>query len=184
MQGGNIWKIHAAGIGAVAVLAGAGYLFGLSPILAAHAKQATQVERVNELEKALEEVVREREAVAARVAEAQERADSTVVVLESRRQLNARLGAIAELAAEADLDVHAIQPREIQSNDAYDIVPIELTGRGRYPDAVAFTNALHEAFTDLSVQAFSLSGNPRSDRDGDAFSFSLAWYTESVRTSD
>jgi len=98
------------------------------------------------------------------------------------RALNDRLAGITALATAGGLDLADIRPGVVAAAAHYTTVPISLVGTGRFQDCVRYVHELHQRFSDTTVTALRLSGNPE-DPASSSFQFELRWYAAPERTT-
>lgn len=96
--------------------------------------------------------------------------------LESSSQVNSRLARLAELAAQAGLDVYQILPDTTRAGQRYDVVPIVLSGGGDYVKVTRFMRDVHDNFADIAVVGFDLGTDTQGALRA-RFDIGLAWYT-------
>ena len=172
-----LW-IDAAGVGVCVALSLVTYFAGIEPILGRHeackAKRTELASRRDELGRlsaSLQELQDRRARVSADLAQCPLR-------LQAASRTNRRLAEIAELATTCGLKVDAIQPGHATAGALYDIVPIRLTGTGKYPTCVQFLHKLQKVFPDTGVISLDLAGgDPPGRPAAGSFHCQLKWHT-------
>jgi len=90
-------------------------------------------------------------------------------------RINAVLARISEQAVECDLKVDKLVPQPPQAGPRFKIVPIQLTGRGTFPNAARFLHRLRKELPDAGVVFLDLRG-VRGDPGEAEFQFRIEWY--------
>lgn len=173
-------KIDAAGGLLALVLCGTGYLFGLAPVLKAEA-DATELN--SELLTLSEQVEAQRTATqgyAAALSIIGERLRSESVSLGSREGVSDILALVGQSAESNGLVVDALTPRPLERDTGFDRIPIELRGRGRYPDVAAFVHDLRARDATLAARVLDIRSDPSGQ--GASFELELVWFVRSVPT--
>ena len=98
------------------------------------------------------------------------------IILESPRSANRRVGQIAKLSSECGLDVDDIRLGERVVGFRCLLVPVELAGRGRYPDCAVFFHRLGKEFPDTGVASFEISSRPDNPAESGKFQCELIWH--------
>jgi Tfp pilus assembly protein PilO len=98
--------------------------------------------------------------------------------LEEASQINQRIANITTFLTDEELQVDQIQIGAILTGVKCDLVPIVISGCGRYRQCVAFLAQLHRTFPDVILARFELRGNPASPDKTPTFRFELFWVVE------
>jgi Tfp pilus assembly protein PilO len=98
------------------------------------------------------------------------------VRLEPIGHINRRIARLTDLVEAAGLAVDEIRPAKPTSTLRYKIVPIHVTGSGRYPTCADFLRKLGKAFPDTPANSFELVGDPAKTEEVPKFQFVLHWY--------
>lgn len=164
------------GVGAIAIIAGGAYLWGIEPVRVARAR-AFQEQAVLE-ETNANVASRELELVSLRatLAHTQELAKGAIR-LSPPSLLNARLTEIPTLATRAGLRLAEIQPGAMASLDRFAKLPIRFSGEGTYTDVIAFYDLLDRDLPDVEITAFSIYSQSSGDDGRARFSADVVWYT-------
>ena len=169
-------KIDAGGVG----ICVAGLLLlcfaGIRPNL--HLKEAAAVqitqmqaqqEKVSELQEQAAELTRELD-------DTRKALDDTVLHLIPASRVNRRISEMTDLATDSKLRIDGIEPGQAAKGPLCDTVPLLLSGRGRFPDCVAFLHRINKNFPDISVESLELTGNPANLSSTVEFRIHLLWY--------
>ena len=97
--------------------------------------------------------------------------------LGSSDRTNQRLAALTALFYDCSLAVDDIQAGKIAAGHIWDLVPINIAGRGKYVQCVTALGRLRQRFADMSVARFRLQGDPARSEEPEAFRFQLLWHT-------
>lgn len=171
-------KIDALGGLAALTLCGAGYLLGLRPVFAA---QAAARELNADLLTLSEQVEAQRTATQgyqAALTIIEERLQADPVTLGSRDGVSEILAMVGQAADARGLVVDALTPRPVEKGKGFDRIPIEVRGRGGYPDVVAFARDLRTRQVTIAIRTLDLRSDPT--RAGSSFDMELVWFVRSV----
>ena len=172
----SLWHIDAAGGALCVVLTLALYLIGLGPL---RQQQEDLKVRRGELEVQQLKAARlasTRIAVGEQLARVQESITEVTLELLPVSQINRRIADISDLAAKAGLKIDDIQPGEPLSAARYEMVPIQLAGKGSYRTCLSFLRQLRQTLPDTGVSSLELGGDPSTRGGIGDFRFSLLWY--------
>lgn len=133
---------------------------------AAAAERAT-VEQLETQLNVLTQVVNERHAAL----------DAMPLKLGDRRDLNRQIAALIELAQAQGLEVLQLQPGESISGEHYDLTGMRLEAVAGFPAHLAYLDALHASFPDISVVGMELKSSPRENNPRPRVVLSLVWFT-------
>jgi len=177
-RSGGLTAAHVHGIAAAlcAVALAAAWFGSIGPAIASRAaaqaqraaiaaqdEQADQLRnRVVVLERRLGQVIQEERASPLR--------------LEPISRINRRLSEVSELAAASGLDLSQVKPGQVVRTSRFEVVPIELAGRGSYRACATFLHGAHEAFPDMGVAKVQIDRRLNSAESDADFAFTLAWY--------
>ena len=118
-----------------------------------------------------------------------EKLTGSQIKLESSDRINQRIAELTSLFNDSALEVDDVQTGNITVGLKYDLVTINIAGRGGYKQCVVFLDELHQTFADISIAGFELEGPPfllSQDRTGTKpksanaagkFNFQLFWHT-------
>jgi len=178
----RLWRIDGIGAAICVAMTLATYFLAVRPRSRRHdvfaARQAEFNARQSESHQ-LSETARELERHKNSSAE---QLQSGPLRLETPSETNRRLAKITDLANACGLKVNQIAPDALIVGARYGVVPIRLSGTGRYPTCVQFLRRLHEMFPDTAVAAIDLGATPNNPEDLATFKFNLEWYTAPADT--
>ncbi|MEM6855960.1 MAG: hypothetical protein AAF593_16270 [Planctomycetota bacterium] len=103
--------------------------------------------------------------------------DAMPLKLGNRQQLNLQIASLIQLAQAQGLEVLQLQPGETQPGEHYDLTGLRLEAIAGFPEHLAFLDALHAAFPDVSVVGLNLTSNARNANPRPRASFNLVWFT-------
>ncbi|MEE9211280.1 MAG: type 4a pilus biogenesis protein PilO [Phycisphaeraceae bacterium] len=173
----KLWRIYATGAAVCAALTVAVYFAGIRPVFHAHQHRTLQQAKLKDQRRLASELAASLSTLRRDVASVTQALDESPLRLEPAGHINQRLARLTELATNHGLEIHQIQPGQVQRDVHYDIVPVHLAGEGTYQTYAAFIHQLHRKFPDTGVSSFELSGNPSDPDDTATFRLNLAWYT-------
>jgi Tfp pilus assembly protein PilO len=118
-----------------------------------------------------------------------EKLTNSQIKLESSDRINQRVAELTSLFNDSALEVDDVQTGNITVGLKYDLVPINIAGRGGYKQCVVFLDELHQTFADISIAGLELTrprfllsqesagAKPKSAKTGGKFNFQLFWHT-------
>ncbi|KAA0216473.1 MAG: hypothetical protein DYG94_04815 [Leptolyngbya sp. PLA3] len=171
-------KIDAVGGLIALALCGAGYVFGLRPVLAARADAA---ELNSELFTLSEQVDAQRTAThgyEAALSIIEERLHADPVSLGSRDGVSDILALVGQAAEARGLVVDALTPRAVEKDTGFDRIPIEVRGRGSYPDVAGFIYDLRARDMTIASRVLDIRSDPGGL--GSSYNLELVWFVRSV----
>lgn len=169
-------RLHAAALGALALITGLGYLMGVRPLLAARV-EAWELDRtVGETQTTVNDLRSEFMATKGELAAARQTLDSNNLSLVGSSLLNSQLAKLGIAAEEAGVVLTETAPGQPEQGSLLIRTPIKLSGRGHYPDLARFLRELNSALKDTVVVGFSLSGRADAPTEPATFSVDLLWY--------
>jgi Tfp pilus assembly protein PilO len=177
-------SIDATAVALLAALTGALYVLGARPLLDARADARSQEVLLASREEESARVRRLVEQTDVRLAQVRQRLVSAPLRLQGLDQTNARLKAIADLAAEHTLELNESRQGEPVPDLRYIRVPIRITGGGTYRACTLFIHHLRLRFPDTGLAAIELGGDPSSDSTAVRFVFDLVWYAAPAARAD
>lgn len=170
-------KVHAAGLGVIAVSAGCLWVLGLAPVAANQQAGNTQRLQISAAGDRLAALKGARDERVAQLDQLGEELAASEVELQPLRARNRVLADLTELASEYGLEID-LDPLEAPvERELYLAQPIELHGRGGYRACAMFLSAVVQRFSDVQVSSFALTSGARSGGE-DQFRFDLAWYAD------
>lgn len=170
------WRLDAAALLACALVTLLMYVVLIRPVVNAQNEYARLLPERSEKEQTLRTAQASLNTMREQLESAREQVEQLPLRLESSAQVNTRLARLAEMAAEAGLELHEMRPSEVWAGDRYDTVPIVLSGSGNYRNVTTFMRNVHEQFADTAVVGFDLSSGGATKGQA-TFGVGLAWYT-------
>ena len=98
-------------------------------------------------------------------------------------RVNSQIAQLTQLAIDNKLELDEIQLGQIYVQPLYDSIPLDLHGRGRFPDCALFLHKINGAFPDISVESFDLSANTQSLPHPGDFHIRLIWHASGNRVA-
>ncbi len=111
------------------------------------------------------------------LATAEQELAQSKIRLGSSDRTNQHLAALTALFSDCSLAVDDIQAQKASVGHTWDLVPIDIAGRGEYTQCVAALHKLRQRFANMSVARFRLQGDPARSKGLEAFKFQLLWHT-------
>ncbi|MFG0331484.1 MAG: type 4a pilus biogenesis protein PilO [Phycisphaerales bacterium] len=152
------------------------YVFGVRPLYIANRESATKEAELTATTAQADTLRRAAVDLHEKLTRAREIAGENPIQLHGLDRLNLELAQVTELAVDCGLATEMIQSGDPIIADMYAFVPIRLTAKGEYRDAVRFMHRLHRESRDIGLNAFKLSGNLLQPNQA-SFEFGLLWYT-------
>ncbi len=109
--------------------------------------------------------------------------EDSAVHLEPTDRINQRIADLTTLLSQCGLEIDDIQTGQIIMGSMCDLVPMTISGRGRYTACAAFFNEMYRALPDMAVARFDLVGDPDPSKTSSQFFFDLFWFAEPSRVS-
>ncbi len=175
---GPMMSVHAAGVGAIALVAVAGWLAVVRPSEAQREERRRLIGELAEAEPRLAALEAELQGVRARAASAEARLNESHDRLGGVGLRNERVTGLTELADECGLRVDRMQPGEVARDGLYLVMPIRIEGEGSYPECARFLSELLTRFSDMSAESFSLDARGSAGPRRATFGFDLVWYAD------
>ena len=176
-------KIHACGVGGLALVTLLAILMGVRPLFSRHSEMKLARTELAAEQTRSRELQHMETSLTSSLNRMRAELDANPLKLRKASLRNERLALLTELAADFGLSVDGIQTSEIETDNHYDKVPIVLTGMGRAPDCGRFLHALNEEFPDMGVASFDLKGHPGPKPADVGFTFDMIWYAAPSRLS-
>jgi Tfp pilus assembly protein PilO len=177
------WHIDVAGVAIAIVVALAAYLMLVRPAelqreqaLRLDAEGSAREQRRRELESELYRATQELKELAKLNAREN-------VKVDGETRLNQRIAALSDLAAAAGLSVDVIEPGAGRPGLLYHVTPIQMSGKGRYPQVRAFMSSLYQSMPDLPLTSISLSAAPTAAESTVNFNLEMLWHTAAAPAS-
>jgi Tfp pilus assembly protein PilO len=167
------WKLDGAGGAILVGLSIAAWMLVVRPYNAAvTTQQSLEAQLQTELAQAAD--LRQNVSEARRAAElAEADAEASEIRLLPASQLNSRVAALTNLAAEHKLQVDIIAPSEPVYRTHRGEIPIRIEGKGSYPNVSAFLSTLHRQHKDTALRSMSLTSDPNGAASG--YRVELIW---------
>ena len=177
------WHVDVVGVAIAIVVALAAYLMLVRPARLQReqaqrleAEGSAREQRRRELEGELRRATQELKELARLNAGANVRVDGET-------RLNQRIAALSDLAAGAGLSVDVIEPGVGRPGMLYHVTPIQMAGKGRYPQVKAFMASLYQSMPDVPLTSISLSAAPSAAESTVYFNLELLWHTAAAPAS-
>lgn len=172
----TLTPIHAGGAVLCTALLAAGWLFGLSPLMAQTSEDTTVVEQAERAQQDAERTKVGLDRLRARLDEVKADLQRQPVSLSSADQINPLLAQLAEWSETHELSITQTRAGTPIALMYYDYVPISLEGEGQYSDFLALLRELRTSRKDLGVVSFDAKRVITPAGPGIGFSVELAWY--------
>lgn len=157
---------------------GAGYLFGLRPVLVTQAATANLNSELLALSEQVEAQRIATHGYEAALSIIEERLESHPVTLGSRDGVSDILSLVGQAAEARGLVIDALTPRPLEKDGGFDRIPIEVRGRGGYPDVAAFLHDLRSRDITIAARVLDIRSDPT--RLGSSFDLELVWFVRSA----
>jgi Tfp pilus assembly protein PilO len=105
------------------------------------------------------------------------------VQLEPADRINQRIADLTHLLSQCGLEIDDIQTDQIIMGSMCDLVPMTISGKGRYPACATFFHDMYRSLPDMAVPQFDLVGNPDPSKTSSQFFYNLFWFAEPSATS-
>ena len=171
------WRIDASACLACAIVTVTLYLVMVSPLAKRNAAYAQQQQQLADQQRETNAKTTKLTMLRAQLDQVNKELADTPLQLQPASIINRRLADITELARRCNLVIDQIQPGRAQKANRYDIVPINLTGKGTFVSVARFFDELQQRFADSGIHDFELSAQSNTITSTANFSFKLAWYT-------
>ena len=179
-----MWNIHAGGVGAIVVLTLLAYLVGLRPLFVSYGEVLVQKSTLISLQSRVSQLKQSRKSLSSILAGVRQELDASQLILQTSDFRNEHLAQLTNLAELNGLNVEGLQTTDVIHNDHYDMVPIQMTGFGRFPDCAAFLHQLNSKYPDTGVKSFELKGKPGPNPADSFFRFNMVWYASPLASAE
>lgn len=179
-----LWNIHAGGVGAVVVLTLLAYMVGLRPLFVSYGEVLVQKSTLISQQSRISHLKKSRKSVSSLLAGVCQELEASQLTLQTSDFRNEHLAQLTDLAELNGLNVDGLQTTDVIHNDHYDMVPIQMTGFGRFPDCAAFLHQLNSKYPDTGVKSFELKGKPGPKPVDSFFRFSMVWYASPLSSTE
>ncbi len=178
LPGRHTVVVDGAALAAIALVSAAVYFVSVRPYNDAVEEARAMEAAVADAEAALSKLTDDTDRVRKSLQAAQEQVSRLRVTLDPISKANARLAAVADLAAAQGVALARIQPFEVQSGARFAAMPIKLEGRGQWSGVTGFIAAMHERFPDVAVVGLKLGAQETASGRGAMTSLEcdLVWY--------
>ncbi|MEM9417879.1 MAG: hypothetical protein AAGA25_02340 [Planctomycetota bacterium] len=171
------WLVWSGGVIAAVALTWMAYAWVVEPNHE-RASKADQINAAAENERRnAEQLGAQLEILNTKMADRREALDSMPVKLGDPRQLNRQIASLIELAQVQGVEVLQLQPGETTPDENYDLTALRLEAQAGFPAYLAYLEALHTSFPDISVVGMQLKSNPREANPRPRAELSLVWFT-------
>lgn len=171
------WLVWSGGVVAAAALTWMAYAWVVAPNHE-RAQKADDINTAAEVERtAAQQLENELGVLINVMAERREALDAMPLKLGDRRRLNRQIASLIELAQAQGLEVLQLQPGETTAGEHYDLTGLRLEAVAGFPEHLAYLDALHAAFPDVSVVGVELKSNVRDANPRPRAVLSLVWFT-------
>lgn len=177
-------KVHACGLGAIIVLTLLAYMVGLRPLFVSYGEVLLQKSTLMSLQSRIAHLQESRNSVSFRLGSVQQELKASKLTLQTSDFRNEHLAQLTNLAELNGLKVDGLETTDVKHNIHYDMVPIQMTGYGRFPDCAAFFYQLNSQYPDTGVKSFELKGKPGPKPADSFFRFDMVWYASPLVTAD
>ncbi len=182
---GRAWRVDAAGLLVLGAVGALTYVLGVSPYFGERTSEMRIQGTIDSMRGKVSELDSKVRELRARLGERRAEIEQNTITILPVDRKNQQFAEITDLAARHGLLVDQLTPRAPESENVERRlvrIPIEMAGRGSYPEFVEFLEELHELKRDVSVRGFSLQ-NAGSPTERPRFSAVLSWYAEGLVAS-
>jgi Tfp pilus assembly protein PilO len=166
------WSVDLAGLACCAVLAGAGYMIAVVPVVRSREAVASLRSSIGGVEANGEQLLQITRTLDLELARVQSRLRSSSLELEPAERVNRRVNELTRLASESGLTLDEVLPRAPEEGSMFRTVPIHISGAGSFPDCARFVHSLRSELPDTTVESLRLVGGAETG----TFEFDLVWY--------
>ena len=177
-------KIHACGLGAILVLTLLAYMVGLRPLCVSYGEVLLQKSTLMSYQSRIAHLKESRKSVSSRLGSVQQELNASKLTLQTSDFRNEHLAQLTNPAELNGLNVDGLETTDVKHNVHYDMVPIQMTGYGRFPACAAFFRQLNSQYPDTGVKSFELKGKPGPNPADSFFRFDMVWYASPLVTAD
>ncbi len=174
---GKWWRVDAIGVGACIVVTGLAYLLGVAPVMDQAKQTGQQRQAFLDQQRQANALRASYDSINRQIQQIQRALDREGFRLKPAIQMNQHLADLTELATQAGLSLHGIQPGQAVRGEHYGSVPITISGIGSYPSCAKMLHGLHQKFPDTRVTRLGLSVSSSTRTPTAKFDLSLVWYT-------
>lgn len=175
------WRIDVLGGSVLVCVCAATFLLGVQPLFKAGIERADLEIELSTLERQVELQSMATTSYAAALSLIDERLLEHPVELGDREQVSDVLAWVAQAAESHDMVIDSLIPKPPESDQVFDRVPIEMRGRGTYPDVAAFLHEIRERDVTLATRSFDLRAEDSTRLP--TFSVELVWFVRPVPSS-
>ncbi|GAB4383737.1 MAG: hypothetical protein Kow0022_04350 [Phycisphaerales bacterium] len=174
----QLWHLDLLAGLALLGVCGATLFFGILPLIQANTAKAELTLELRMLEKK----IALQNAATAGYADAlsliDERLSDDPVELGERQRVSEVLAWVAQEAESHELVIDALIPKPVESHAPFARLPIEMRGRGSYPDVADFLHQIRQRDGAIAVRALELRADDPTRLP--AFSIELVWFVQPV----
>lgn len=175
--------VHAAGAAALVALTLATFVLVVRPWNRQRSSLAALRQDLEAEQTRVADLESKRSLMQLRLSHSRNELSSIDLQLQSADVLNAQVAALTKLLESCGLVIQKTDIGSVREETWYRVVPITLTGTGRYRTCALFMQRLRETMPDVGIKSFQLSSNPRSGGGVAEFQLDLAWYAAPARTA-
>lgn len=159
-------------------ICGATFLFGIRPLLQANTAKAELTLELQTLEKQIALQNAATTGYADALSLIDERLSDDPVELGERQRVSEVLAWVAQEAESHELVIDSLIPKPAESHDLFDRLPIEMRGRGGYPDVVDFLHEIRAQNGAMAVRGLEVRADDPTRLP--TFSVELVWFVQPV----
>lgn len=171
-------RIDAAGVALALAIAGAGFWFGVRPVLHSEEDSRRLAGQMTASQAQLETARTEYRQLQDAIADAREQLEAMAISLDESDQLAARQAGIGRVFRASGIEIEQFTVGSIQPGELLDVVPLRISGKGASPDVIAVMHSLRRRYPDLAVTAFQIASGG-ADGQIVTFGFDVTWYVAS-----
>lgn len=179
-----LWNIHVGGVGAIVMLTLLAYLVGLRPLFVSYGEVLVQKSTLISQRSRVAQLEQSRKSLSSRLAGVRQELEASQLTLQTSDFRNEHLAQLTNQAELNGLNVEGLRTTDVKHNDHYDMVPIQMTGFGSFPDCAAFLHQLNSKYPDTGVKSFELKGKPGPKPADSFFRFNMVWYASPLASAD
>lgn len=168
------------GAGAILVLSVVAWVGVIGPLLSwneRHRARSAEIQNLLERESTLRDVDRVR--ALERLSESRSLVADHRVLLEPTTRLNRRLASLGALAATHALSIDSIRPGDAMTSGSFEIMPIAISGTGRFESVFGFLADMHDTLPDMTIPSFEIEARAEGEHVTLGLEARLLWHAAS-----
>jgi Tfp pilus assembly protein PilO len=177
------WQINLLGVVVCAALTAGTWVTTIEPLRASRAADAARRQELDRRSVEAKRLAAQVRQASARLADARRQHEEIRLNLQPATRVNQRIAQVTSSAAQCGLEPSDVRPGRAVVGPRHAVQPIEMSGTGSFPAAVAFMRAFHQTFGDSGFDAFELAGNPAAPGAPASFHFRIHWYVQPPGTA-